>query len=126
MDTVGRKKRSEIMASIRSKWTGPERRAHMALVSGGIRHDMHPALPGSPDILVGRTAVFVHGCFWHGCPRHYKAPKTRRAFWSKKIVANAARHRRALRALRASGLRTVTLWECRLSSASLLAAAGRR
>jgi DNA mismatch endonuclease (patch repair protein) len=58
-----------------------------------------------------RLVVFVDGCFWHGCPRHFTRPKARRAFWDAKIAANRARDRRIDRALRAAGWRVLHLWE---------------
>jgi DNA mismatch endonuclease (patch repair protein) len=63
-----------------------------------------------------RLVVFVDGCFWHGCPRHYARPKARRAFWDAKIAANRARDRRVDRALRASGWRVLHVWEHALAS----------
>lgn len=66
-----------------------------------------------PDFVfrTERLAVFVDGCFWHGCPLHYTRPKTRRAFWDAKIAANRARDRRLDRALRAAGWSILHLWE---------------
>ena len=73
--------------------------------------------PGKPDIaFVGRkVAVFIHGCFWHGClhcqPRR---PKRNKRFWEDKLDRNAARDKRNVRALRSAGWRVITVWECRL------------
>ncbi|NBV22498.1 MAG: very short patch repair endonuclease [Proteobacteria bacterium] len=58
-----------------------------------------------------RLAVFVDGCFWHGCPRHGTQPKGNGAFWRKKLAANVARDRRVNRALRRSGWRVLRIWE---------------
>ena len=58
-----------------------------------------------------RLAVFVDGCFWHGCPRHYAAPGSNRAFWGSKLRANVARDRRQTLALEAVGWRVVRVWE---------------
>lgn len=70
-------------------------------------------LPGRPDFVFPREklAVFVDGCFWHGCPRHGTWPKTNAAFWRKKILANRARDRRVDRTLRARGWRVVRIWQ---------------
>jgi DNA mismatch endonuclease (patch repair protein) len=58
-----------------------------------------------------RTAVFVDGCFWHGCPRHGTKPKTRAAFWLAKLTGNKARDRRVNRLLRAKGWKVIRVWE---------------
>jgi DNA mismatch endonuclease (patch repair protein) len=70
-------------------------------------------LPGKPDFVFPRMkiAVFVDGCFWHGCPKHATWPKTRAAFWLAKITGNKARDRRVNRALRAKGWKVIRIWE---------------
>ena len=55
--------------------------------------------------------MFVDGCFWHGCPRHGAKPKQNRAFWARKLAANAARDRLVTRELRKRGWRVVRIWE---------------
>jgi DNA mismatch endonuclease (patch repair protein) len=66
-----------------------------------------------PDFIFRqvRLAVFVDGCFWHGCPRHATQPKGNASFWRKKLAANKARDRRVNRVLRAAGWRVVRIWE---------------
>ena len=64
-----------------------------------------------------RVAVFVDGCFWHGCPRHYRAPDSARAFWRNKVETNRARDLRVSRGLRAAGWTVLRVWECALSRA---------
>ena len=73
-------------------------------------------LPGRPDILfVGaRVAVFVDGCFWHGCPEHGTQPKTRTEFWAAKIARNRERDEEVNAALVAMGWRVVRIWEHQL------------
>ena len=68
---------------------------------------------GKPDFLFreARLALFVDGCFWHGCPKHCKIPAGNRAFWKKKFAANKARDRRVNRELRKLGWRVVRIWE---------------
>lgn len=58
-----------------------------------------------------RVAVFVDGCFWHGCPRHGSLPANHRAFWRKKLAANRTRDRLVHRTLRRCGWRVVRIWE---------------
>jgi len=70
-------------------------------------------LPGTPDFFFSRTrlALFVHGCFWHGCPSCYREPKSNTTFWQTKVAENRVRDRRVLYQLRARGIRTMTVWE---------------
>lgn len=110
---------SALMSRIRAKDTGPEKRLRTALSAAGIRgYRLHYAkVPGRPDItFVGRrVAVFVHGCFWHGCPYCQPArPKSNSSFWQQKLERNRARDARKERELRKDGWRVVTVWECRL------------
>lgn len=70
-----------------------------------------------PDFVFPRlrVAVFVDGCFWHGCPKHATWPKTRAAFWKAKIEGNRARDRRVNRELRKRGWTVVRVWEHELN-----------
>ena len=117
-DILTPRKRSEVMSRIRSRDTLPERILRRTLRARGVRYRSGTGLPGSPDVVlpVPKMAVLVHGDFWHGCPRHYVPPKTRAAFWAKKLVANRERDRRVTRQLRSRGWRVVVLWECDLES----------
>lgn len=58
-----------------------------------------------------RIAVFVDGCFWHGCPRHFIKPKGNAKFWRDKIAANRARDRKVNRTLRRLGWKVVRVWQ---------------
>lgn len=62
-----------------------------------------------------RLAVFVDGCFWHGCPRHATRPKQNRKFWEAKILRNQTRDRLVTRELRKAGWTVLRIWECALS-----------
>jgi DNA mismatch endonuclease (patch repair protein) len=62
-----------------------------------------------------RLAVFVDGCFWHGCPKHETRPKNNAAFWRKKFATNKARDRLVTRTLRRNGWRVLRLWEHELA-----------
>jgi len=70
-------------------------------------------LPGRPDLVlpVRRVAVFVNGCFWHGCPKHFVVPKNNRGWWIEKIDGNRRRDRRKATHLRRLGWLVVTVWE---------------
>lgn len=100
------------MASIGSKWTGPEKRLFGALVAMGCDVVPHPdGYAGSPDFRVGNVMVFVNGCFWHGCERHYREPGSNVKFWRRKISANRRRDARCSRRLRREKWRVATVWE---------------
>jgi DNA mismatch endonuclease (patch repair protein) len=62
-----------------------------------------------------RVAVFLDGCFWHGCPIHATQPKTNAEFWQTKITRNQARDRLVTRTLRARGWRALRIWEHELA-----------
>lgn len=95
------------MASVKGRNTGPELVVRRLLHAAGFRYRLHVAsLPGRPDIVLPkwRTAIFVHGCFWHGhrCPKG-RLPKSRQDFWGDKIARNRERDRCAQRAIRSRG-----------------------
>jgi DNA mismatch endonuclease (patch repair protein) len=73
----------------------------------------HQPVFGKPDFVFSavRVAVFVDGCFWHGCPEHSAMPRNNRVFWAKKLAANKARDRLVTRTLRRAGWRVVRIWE---------------
>src|SRR5208283_2713551 len=66
-----------------------------------------------PDFvfLKSRTAIFVDGCFWHGCPKHATKPKNNRAFWQRKLSANRTRDALVTRTLRSQSWRVLRIWE---------------
>jgi DNA mismatch endonuclease (patch repair protein) len=72
---------------------------------------------GNPDFVFRKLkqAVFVDGCFWHGCPIHATQPKTNAEFWQTKITRNQARDRLVTRTLRARGWRVLRIWEHELA-----------
>ena len=114
-DWLTAQQRSHNMASIRSRGNATTEGALAALlrsvrITGWRRHSQ---LPGRPDFLfeVQRLAVFVDGCFWHGCPRCYRMPGDNRPYWSAKVAGNRRRDRRSGAALRAAGWRVLRIWE---------------
>jgi DNA mismatch endonuclease (patch repair protein) len=87
------------MAKIRGKDTRPEVQLRKALWREGLRFRVHDkSLPGTPDIShkSRKIAIFVDGCFWHGCPEHFKLPKTRSEFWKEKIGRNQEKRKEVL------------------------------
>ena len=110
---------SRTMSAIRAKNTKPELLVRKMLLSAGVnRYRLHPKnVPGRPDIAFSKAklAIFVNGCFWHGCPYcKLKLPKTHRVFWRNKITANKLRDARKNHELKKSGWRSLTIWTCRL------------
>jgi DNA mismatch endonuclease (patch repair protein) len=75
-----------------------------------------PTFRVRPDFVFRkqRTAIFVDGCFWHGCPKHATKPENNRAFWHRKLSANKARDRVVNRTLRRAGWHVIRIWECEL------------
>jgi len=112
--------RSAHMATIRGKNTKPELALRQALSAAGCRYRVHvKSLPGTPDVANQRAkvAIFVDGCFWHGCPAHGTMPITRREFWLQKIRRNQQR-RIEVRASYAKGWRLFEVFECQLRGES--------
>ncbi len=102
------------MRANRSANTKPERMMAAALSSLGFTVARNVrALPGTPDVVVRALglAVFVHGCFWHGCPDHWRPPATNRAYWVEKVRKNRARDKTAREALQCKGWTVVEAWE---------------
>jgi DNA mismatch endonuclease, patch repair protein len=100
--------RSRIMRAIRQKDTKPEHSIRRMLHGMGYRFRLHRKdLPGTPDIVLPRyrTAILVHGCFWHqhpGCPKG-SSPRSRTGYWLPKLARNVERDREAHAALEALG-----------------------
>ena len=120
MDIYGAIKRSEIMSKISGKETKPEIIVRRYLHSNGFRFIKNDRrLPGKPDIVLPKfkTAVFVHGCFWHGhdC-KSAKLPQTRKEFWERKINDTKKRDARNLEHLKELGWGTIIIWECELKN----------
>ncbi|MFY0524461.1 very short patch repair endonuclease [Archangium gephyra] len=106
--------KSEQMARVRSRDTDAEVLLRRALWRAGLRFRLGTrALPGSPDIIFKskRIAVFVNGCFWHGCPVHYTEPKANREFWLSKLETNRRRDQRVDGELLKLGWRVIRIWE---------------
>lgn len=114
-DVFHKAKRSQVMSRIRGRGNKATELALMQLLR---RHGItgwrrFQNVFGRPDFLFRqvRLALFVDGCFWHGCPKHCKIPAGNRAFWKKKFTANKARDRRVNRELRKLGWRVIRIWE---------------
>lgn len=119
--------RSRIMRAIKSSDTKPELRLAAELAQLGAQFVRPPkttkkngGLAGSPDIVFesGRLAVFVHGCYWHSCPVHYREPKTRAEAWREHMAKNVRRDRRVRRQLNKAGWKTMVVWEHEAAAAA--------
>lgn len=115
------------MSRIRSKDTSPEKLVRSFLHRAGYRFRLHvKSLPGSPDIVLPkyRTAIFVHGCFWHrhaDCKYAY-TPKSNVDFWNKKFQENVSRDVKKKKLLENVGWNVLTIWECETKDESRLTA----
>jgi DNA mismatch endonuclease (patch repair protein) len=121
MDTLSKSARSALMAKIKGKNTGPEMLVRKYLFSNGFRYRIHDRrYPGSPDIVLPkyRTAIFVHGCFWHGhenC-RASRLPATNIDYWQEKIEQNIERDKRKTESLEKDGWKVIIIWECKIKN----------
>ena len=117
MDILTPAERSKNMAAIRGKDTKPELYIRKLLFSKGYRYRIgSSAVEGHPDIYLSKykTAVFIHGCFWHrhiGCKYAYM-PKSRIEFWTKKFKANIQRDKTVRLLLEQSRIKNLIIWEC--------------
>jgi DNA mismatch endonuclease (patch repair protein) len=105
------------MRANRGRDTGPELAVRRALHARGLRYRVDHPLPFDrrrrADIAFTRVkvAVFIDGCFWHGCPEHGTTPRTNSAFWSAKIARNRARDADTTGRLEAAGWSVLRFWE---------------
>ena len=113
MDIVSTKRRSEIMAAIRSE-SGIER---LPGKMSGLYLRKHPKnVFVRPDFgnKSKKMAIFIDGCFWHGCKKHYRTPKTNRKYWKDKIKQNMKRDMIVNERLAKDGWMVIRIWECQL------------
>lgn len=109
--------RSSLMAKVKGKGNrSTEMVVADQLSEWGIAGwEGHPTgIPGKPDFYftAERVAIFVDGCFWHGCPLcRRRTPSNRRAFWRRKITENRLRDGRTTRKLRGMGIHVTRIWE---------------
>ncbi|GAA2999394.1 very short patch repair endonuclease [Streptomyces lactacystinicus] len=105
------------MSHHRSHDTGIEMTLRRTLHAAGLRYRVHgrplKSVRREADILFGpaRVAVFVDGCFWHGCPEHATWPKNNAEFWREKIEKNRTRDRDTDTRLAAAGWLSLRVWE---------------
>lgn len=112
-DVLTKKQRSYCMSRNKGFDTGPELILRKALWSRNLRYRLRNKLTGKPDIVYpgARLAVFVDGCFWHGCPVHYQAPSNNSEKWRKKITATKKRDEAVSMQLQKDGWEVIRFWE---------------
>ena len=116
MDKYSTEKRSSMMSSVKTKNTKPEILVRSILHKSGLHFRLHRKdLPGSPDIVLPKykTAIFVHGCFWHGhdCPKG-RRPASNQEFWDEKLDKNIERDKANYISLQSLGWSVKVIWEC--------------
>ncbi len=119
MDNLSPSDRKKNMTNIKSTGSkSTELKLRSSLAGAGISGFTlnHKDLPGKPDFvfLEKRVAVFVDGCFWHGCPRCYKKPKSNQAYWEKKYQSNKSRDLRVDKLLKQDRWKVLRIWEHQL------------
>lgn len=119
VDVFSKEKRSEVMSRIRGHGN---RDTELAMIRVFRKHGIigwrrHRPVFGKPDFVFPKykLAVFVDGCFWHGCPQHYKSPATNGQFWEKKRKANKDRDKQVNKTLKEKGWSVVRIWEHELA-----------
>jgi len=126
MDILTKQERSRQMSSVRSKRNrSTEWKVRSALMREGVRGwKMNVrSIAGTPDFVFPdlNLAVFIDGCFWHGCPKCARPlPKSRRKYWVPKLRSNIARRRRVNRQLHHHGFKVIRIWEHEVSSPQAL------
>ncbi|MGC1301075.1 MAG: DNA mismatch endonuclease Vsr [Caulobacteraceae bacterium] len=118
-DVFTPEQRSAVMRAVPGKDSSAELKVRRLLTRMGLRYRLHRRdLPGSPDVAFSgrRTALFVHGCFWHGhdCRRGARVPKSNADYWIAKVGRNKARDTAVQIRLAEMGWRAEVVWECEL------------
>jgi DNA mismatch endonuclease (patch repair protein) len=115
VDTVSKSERSRIMRSVKGRGNASTELKVVRLlrehhITGWRRH---LPLAGKPDFAFpkARVALFIDGCFWHGCPAHLRMPASNVEYWRAKVARNMARDARVTRELEARGWRVLRVWE---------------
>ncbi|MBM4044779.1 MAG: very short patch repair endonuclease [Planctomycetes bacterium] len=117
------------MAAVRSRGnrSTEERVVRLLRKHGLTGWSRHYPIAGTPDFCWRRqrVALFVDGCFWHGCPHCYRVPKSHAPYWRRKVASNRKRDRRVSVVLRSKGWKVVRLWECRISEKTGISRIGK-
>lgn len=126
MDTVSPSERSRIMRNVKSDGNKSTEAAFVKLlrrqkITGWRRHY---SILGKPDFVFpkARVAIFIDGCFWHGCPKHCRLPSSNHEYWKRKILNNSIRDKAFTRQLKILDWRVVRIWEHELAQPASLRA----
>lgn len=114
MDTVSKKKRSEMMSRVKSKDSKIEVSFRKELWRHGFRYRKNSnRYYGTPDIVLPKykTVIFIDSCFWHGCRKHGSLPSTRKIFWKKKLERNRERDKEVIRYYKKMEWKIIRIWE---------------
>ena len=106
--------RRALMARIGTRHTAPELALRAVLWRRGLRYRLHWRIGRTrPDIVFPKQhiAIFIDGCFWHGCPEHYVKPRSRPEFWAAKLRSNTARDRTQTLSLEKLDWTVLRFWE---------------
>lgn len=119
MDTVTKKRRSEIMSRVKSKDSKIEVQFRKELWKAGFRYRKNSnKYFGKPDIVLPKykAVIFIDSCFWHGCKKHCRIPSTRRQYWVPKIQKNRLRDKEVAKFYKRNGWNIIRIWEHKLQS----------
>jgi DNA mismatch endonuclease (patch repair protein) len=120
MDIWSKEKRSAVMSQIKGRGNQSTeiRLVRLFRIAGIIGWRRHLLLPGKPDFcfLKAKVAIFVDGCFWHGCPKCYRRPKSNRAFWDAKVKSNIQRDKKSRMNLQKKGFKVIRIFEHQLKN----------
>ncbi len=111
-DILSRKMRSEVMSKVRSSKTKPELKLKKLMGKFGFSYQPKNIF-GKPDFSSKKNKIvaFIDGCFWHGCKKHYRAPKQNYKYWRKKIRRNIERDKEVSKHLKKQGWKVIRIWE---------------
>ena len=114
MDTVSKKKRSEIMSLVKSQDSKIETLFRKELWKHGFRYRKNSCKYfGKPDIVLKKykAVIFIDSCFWHGCKKHCRIPSVRKNYWTQKIARNAVRDKKVSRHYKKRDWKIFRIWE---------------
>lgn len=114
MDTVSKRKRSEIMAQVKSHDSKIETTFRKELWKCGFRYRKNSGKYfGKPDVVLKKykTVIFLDSCFWHGCKKHCRMPSTNKKYWIEKIASNSRRDKQVSKYYKQKNWQIIRIWE---------------